>query len=234
MAWQFVAEDPTVLAAGFGELAAQLGAQDVLDQAGPGGVGTRSARRVPGPVAAAVRQCAGPRLGAGVPSSGRERAGADHQPEPAVAPGPGRGSPGPWYRGGRGVPGWPQRRPGPAGRRAISPGSWAGCRWRWSRPPRTCRPPGTAWPGTWHRSGIGGWTCSVAESLPNMASRSRPPGRWRSPGWSSRLPWRSACCGCWLSARPTRSRCGCSCGSGPGSPATGPAGGSSTGTVAGG
>jgi hypothetical protein len=30
-AWQFAAEDPTVLAAGFGELAAQLGARDVLD-----------------------------------------------------------------------------------------------------------------------------------------------------------------------------------------------------------
>jgi hypothetical protein len=32
-AWQFAAEDPTVLAAGFGELAAQLGARDVLDDA---------------------------------------------------------------------------------------------------------------------------------------------------------------------------------------------------------
>ena len=30
-AWQFAAEDPTVLAAGFGELAAQLGARDALD-----------------------------------------------------------------------------------------------------------------------------------------------------------------------------------------------------------
>jgi Tetratricopeptide repeat len=32
-AWQFAAEDPTVLAAGFGGLAAQLGARDVLDDA---------------------------------------------------------------------------------------------------------------------------------------------------------------------------------------------------------
>jgi hypothetical protein len=34
-AWQFAAEDPTVLAAGFGELAAQLGARDVLDTRDP-------------------------------------------------------------------------------------------------------------------------------------------------------------------------------------------------------
>jgi hypothetical protein len=35
LAWQFAAEDPTVLAAGFGELAAQLGARDVLDTRDP-------------------------------------------------------------------------------------------------------------------------------------------------------------------------------------------------------
>jgi hypothetical protein len=34
-AWQFAAEDPAVLAAGFGELAAQLGAKDVLDTRDP-------------------------------------------------------------------------------------------------------------------------------------------------------------------------------------------------------
>ena len=34
-AWQFAAEDPTVLAAGFGELAAQLGARDALDTRDP-------------------------------------------------------------------------------------------------------------------------------------------------------------------------------------------------------
>ena len=35
VAWQLAAEDPTVLAAGFGELAAQLGARDVLDTRDP-------------------------------------------------------------------------------------------------------------------------------------------------------------------------------------------------------
>jgi hypothetical protein len=34
-AWQFAAENPTVLAAGFGELAAQLGARDVVDTRDP-------------------------------------------------------------------------------------------------------------------------------------------------------------------------------------------------------
>ena len=71
MAWQFAAEDPAVLAAGFGELAAALGARDgagdpvaavhgvlaaypagwllVFDNApGPGVGGRRSCRR-PGP-----------------------------------------------------------------------------------------------------------------------------------------------------------------------------------------
>ena len=35
LAWQFPAEDPSVLAAGFGELAAQLGARDLLDARDP-------------------------------------------------------------------------------------------------------------------------------------------------------------------------------------------------------
>ena len=35
VAWQFPAEDATVLAAGFGELAAQLGARDLADTRDP-------------------------------------------------------------------------------------------------------------------------------------------------------------------------------------------------------
>ena len=56
VAWQFRAEDATVLAAGFGELAAQLGVRGLADAAGPGGVGARGAGRVPGAVAADLRQ----------------------------------------------------------------------------------------------------------------------------------------------------------------------------------
>ena len=86
VAWQFAAEDATVLAAGFGELAAQLGTRDVGDAAGPGGVGARGARRVPGGVAAGVRQRARPGIGASVPATGRAGPGADHQPERAAGP----------------------------------------------------------------------------------------------------------------------------------------------------
>ena len=72
VAWQFPAEDPAVLAAGFGELAAQLGA---AEDGGPGGHGARGAGRQPGSVAAGVRQCAGPCVGGPVRAAGRARAG---------------------------------------------------------------------------------------------------------------------------------------------------------------
>ena len=75
LAWQFPAEDPAVLAAGFGELAAQLGARDLLDARDPVAVGARGAGRLPGDVAAGVRQRAGPGLGGGVRAAGRAGAG---------------------------------------------------------------------------------------------------------------------------------------------------------------
>ena len=86
VAWQFAAEDPAVLAAGFGELAAQLGARDLST---PGTRWRRCTRCSPptGRVAAGVRQRAGPGIGAGVPAASRARAGADHQPEPDLAAG---------------------------------------------------------------------------------------------------------------------------------------------------
>ena len=87
VAWQFAAEDPAVLAAGFGELAAQLGAREPARRAGPGGVGARGARRLSRRVAAGVRQRSGPGIGSGVPAAGRARAGADHQPERDGRPG---------------------------------------------------------------------------------------------------------------------------------------------------
>jgi hypothetical protein len=41
---------------------------------------------------------------------------------------------------------------------SLLPG-WAVCRWRWSRPPRTCRQPGRRWLGTCRCSGAGRPTC---------------------------------------------------------------------------
>ena len=94
VAWQFAAEDAAVLAAGFGELAAQLGTGGLRGTRDPvasvhGGAGRLS----PG-VAAGVRQRPGPGIGGGVLAPGRARAGADHQPERAVAAGPGCGGAG--------------------------------------------------------------------------------------------------------------------------------------------
>ncbi len=104
------------------------------------------------------------------------------------------------------------RRPG------TSPTSWAGCRWRWSRPPRTSRPPGTPWPVTWPCSGSDGPSCWPVASPPGTTRRWPAPGRWRSPACSRPRRARSACCGCWRSARPRQSRCACCCSPAPGSP----------------
>ena len=85
VAWQFPAEDATVLAAGFGELAAQLGARGLADTRDPVASVHAVLASVPGAVAADLRQRGGPGLGGGVPAPGRARAGADHQPEPELA-----------------------------------------------------------------------------------------------------------------------------------------------------
>ena len=87
VAWQFPAEDPAVLAAGFGELAAQLGA---------GAMGGDPVASVHGVLAAypaewlLVFDNAPDRASvARVRAPGRAGPGADHQPEPALAAGPG-------------------------------------------------------------------------------------------------------------------------------------------------
>jgi tetratricopeptide repeat protein len=46
-----------------------------------------------------------------------------------------------------------------SGPRRIWRRSWAGCRWRWSRPLPTSWPPGPPWPGTGRGSRIGARTC---------------------------------------------------------------------------
>ena len=94
LAWQFPAEDPAVLAAGFGELAAQLGARELLDARDP-------VASVHGVLAASrtewllVFDNAPDRasVAAFVPPAG-PRAGADHQPGPDLAARPGPGGAG--------------------------------------------------------------------------------------------------------------------------------------------
>jgi hypothetical protein len=125
VAWQFGAEDPAVLAAGFAELAAQLGAAEAGDPVA-WVHGVLAASPAPwlllfdnAPDRASVARF--------VPPAGP---GADHQPEPELAR-PGAGGAGAGPAGGRGVPGQPDRRRGPArsagaGRRAGRAAARAG------------------------------------------------------------------------------------------------------------
>ena len=83
VAWQLAAEDPAVLAAGFGELAAQLGA---AGGRGPGGRGARGAGRLAGWSGCWYFDNApGPGISGGVPAASRTRAGADHESERTLA-----------------------------------------------------------------------------------------------------------------------------------------------------
>ena len=85
VAWQFAAEDPAVLAAGFSELAAALGAREGAGDPVASVHGLLAA--YPARVAAGVRQRAGPGPGRGVLAPRWAWAGADHQPEPVLAAG---------------------------------------------------------------------------------------------------------------------------------------------------
>ena len=175
-----------MLAAGFAELAAQLGARRRMR--GTRWRGARGAGRRPG--AGGCWCSTTRRTGRRSRRSCRRpgRAGADHQPEPDLAarPGPGRAGAGPG--GGGGVPGRPDRRPGPAGGRGAGRGAGraaagAGAGRRLHPGQRE-----TAWPGTWRCSGSGGRTCWPAARPPGTPGRWPPPGRWRVDGWSSPRP----------------------------------------------
>ena len=152
--WQFAAEDPAVLAAEFAVLAAQLGARDLADARDPvASVHAVLARAEAGwllvfdnvPDLASVEAFLPP---------GGAGAGAGHDAEPALAARAGRCTSRSWTRGGGR---FLTARTGDADRAAARElaASWAGCRWRWSRRPRTCRRPAPPWPGTCRCSGPG-------------------------------------------------------------------------------
>ena len=137
---------------------------------GPGGVGARSAGRLPGGVAADLRQRAGPGVGAGVPAASRAGRVVITSRNRTWPPGQALEVP---ALGTEVAAGFLAGRAGDPDRQAaaILPVSWAGCRWRWSRPPGTWRPPGAASPGTWPRSGSCGQACWAAAGLPGTARR---------------------------------------------------------------
>ena len=209
-AWRFAAEDPTVLAAGFAELAAQLGALDVPDMRDPVASVHGTLAAFPerwllifdnAPDRAAVEGF--------LPPAGRGRVLVTSR-NPNWPPGQVLDVP---VLGSEVAADFLVSRTGDQDEQAATdwPPSWAGCRWRWSRPPRTSRPALAAWPATWRCSGSGGPKCWPAASPSGMTARSRPPGRWRSGSWNSPRRKRPGCCGCWRSARRKRSRCACCC-----------------------
>ena len=201
--WQFAAEDPAVLAAEFGVLAAQLGE------------------------AAAARDPVASVHGALARARGGWLVVFDNAPDRAsVAPfvppaGPGRvliTTQNQIWPPGQAVDvpvldvevaaDFLVSRTGDADRMAAAGagrGSWAGCRSRWSRLPRTCRLPGRRWPGICCCSGTGRRICWPAGRWPGTWTWRRRWG-WRCRGWQTRLRRRRGWCGCWRSWRPSRCR----------------------------
>ena len=219
LAWQFAAEDPAVLAAGFGELAAQLGVRDLVDAAGPGGLGARGACPYPAgwllvfdnaPDLASVRPFLPP-AGPGP--------GADHQPEPELAS-PARPwrcrcsarrspriswSTAPATRTGRQLQG--------AGRgtgRAAA-GAGAGRRLHAGHRGQPGRVPGIVPAAARGHAGPRRADRVRQDSGHHLVAGVRAAGAVRARR-------RSDCCGCWRSAHPRRSRCACCCSPAPNSP----------------
>ena len=86
------------------------------------------------------------------------------------------------------------------GRRWSSLGSWAGCRWRWSRPAAYIQASGEA---------LARYLASFGDRRAELLSRGEARGHWRDggrhlvagavPDWSSETRPRWGCCGCWRS-----------------------------------
>ena len=184
--WQFPAEDPAVLAAEFAVLAAQLGARELVDARDP--------------VASVHAVLARPRAGwLLVFDNAVDRASVERFVPPA-----GNGRVLVTTQSQHWLPGqaldvpvldtdvaadFLVNRTGDADRAAALElaGRWAGCRWRWSRPPRTCRLPGPPWPGTWRCSGTGRRTCWPGARPPGIRRTWPPRWAWPCPGWQARL-----------------------------------------------
>ncbi len=212
--WQFPAEDPAVLAAGFGELAAQLGAGDSGDPVASvhGALAGSPAEWLLLFDNAPDRASVAPF----VPPAGRGRVLITSRDQ--IWP-PGRALQVPVLDPEVAAEFLVNRTGDPTGVRPWTwPMSWAGCRWRWSKPPRTFRPAGTAWPVTCHRSGGSAPTCWAVASRSGPPRRWPPPGDWRLRSCSRPHRARPGCCGCWRFARPRRSRSACCCSLAPSSP----------------
>ncbi len=208
VAWQLPAEDAAVLAAGFGELAAQLGAAEGGDPvAAVHAVLAASPARWllvfdNAPDRASVARF--------VPPAG-PGPGADHQPEPDLAarPGPGRASAGPEVAAEFLV-----SRTGDPDRRAALDlaGELGGLPLALEQAAAYVQASGDT---------LAGYLASFRQRRagpagPRRADRVPRDGGHHLDGWRLRTcsrPRRArpGCCGCWRSARPRRSRCACCC-----------------------
>jgi hypothetical protein len=117
--WQFASGDPAVLAAGFAELAAQLGARDVADTRDPVVSVHGVLAAYPGEWLFGLRQRPRPGSRGDVLAPGWEWAGPGHQPEPELATWTNVRCSGPGPRGRSGFPDRPHRRPRRAGSRGA-------------------------------------------------------------------------------------------------------------------
>ena len=234
VAWQLPAEDPAVLAAGFGELAAQLGAAEGGD-----------------PVAAVhAVLAASPAPWLLVFDNAPDRASV----APFVPPaGPGRVL----ITSRNQI--WP---PGQALEVPVLDPRWRRSSWSAGPATRTGGRPWSlagelgGLPLALEQAAayvqasggsLAGYLASFRQRRADLLGRGEPTGypqtvattwRWRSRTCSRPRRARPGCCGCWRSARPRRSRCGCCCsparagraarrggGPGAGAAAGGPAGG---------
>ena len=204
VAWQFPAEAPAVLAAGFGELAAQLGAREVLDARDP--VATVHAVLAAHPADwLLVLDNAPDRASVArfVPSAGRGRVLITSQS--GLWP-PGQGLDVPVLATDVAAGFLVIRTGDPDEHAAVElAGELGGL-------------PLALEQAAAYLQAAGGQTCSPGESPPATARRWRPPGRWRSSSCRGPTRWRSACSGCWHVWRLTRSRCGFCCSPGRSSP----------------
>ena len=200
VAWQFGAEDPAVLTAGFGELAAQLGAADRGD---PVAVvhGVLAASPMPwllvfdnAPDRASVARFVPPAGPGRVLVTSRNQIWPPGQAldvpvlDPQVAA---------EFLVGR---------TGDADRQSALAlaGELGGLPLALEGLPHTPRPAGIAWPGTCRCSGSGARTCCAGASRPGTAGPWPPPGRWRLRTCGRTRRARPGCCGCAPEAIPLR------------------------------
>jgi len=215
VAWQFPAEDATVLADGFGELAAQLGVR-----------GPAANRESVASVHAVLAGFAAPWL---LIFDNAADMGALTGFLPPAGPGQVLVT--------SQNPGWPQgqalrvpllgtevaadflvRRTSDPDRQAAA--ELGGLPLALEQAAAYTVAAGESLKSTWRCSGNVGRTCCAAASPRDTARRWPAPGRWRSTACKPR-PRRSGCCGCWRFSRPRRYRCAYCC-----SPARGWPGGS--------